>query len=89
MISRKKQYINKKPHRMIVVSLDAVGTKDLELLENLPHFQALLARGAICRQVKSVCPSLTYPAHVSIRTGFGKGGLSEEPPFMTRLGKRG
>ena len=69
MISRKKQYINKKPHRMIVVSLDAVGTKDLELLENLPHFQALLARGAICRQVKSVCPSLTYPAHVSIVTG--------------------
>ena len=54
MISRKKQYINKKPHRMIVVSLDAVGTKDLELLENLPHFQALLARGAICRQVKRV-----------------------------------
>lgn len=69
MIRRKKKYIGRKPHRMLVISWDAVGSEDIPLLETLPHFKALLERSASCRNVKSVCPSLTYPAHASIVTG--------------------
>lgn len=69
MIRRKKKYIGRKPHRMLVISWDAVGSEDLALLETLPHFKALLERSASCRHVKSVYPSLTYPAHTSIVTG--------------------
>ncbi len=69
MAGRKKTYIGKKPHRMIVISWDAVGSRDLEFLETLPHFRELLERGGICRKVKSVCPSLTYPAHATIVSG--------------------
>ena len=41
MAGRKKTYIGKKPHRMIVISWDAVGSRDLEFLETLPHFRDL------------------------------------------------
>ncbi|MDO5416780.1 MAG: ectonucleotide pyrophosphatase/phosphodiesterase [Lachnospiraceae bacterium] len=69
MIGKKKKYIGKKPHRMLVLSWDAVGSPDFEYLETLPHFKALLERGACCSNVQSVCPSLTYPAHATIVTG--------------------
>lgn len=55
--------------KMIIVSLDAVGSKDLEYMAGLPNFKAFMERAAICRKVMSVYPSLTYPAHTSIVTG--------------------
>lgn len=54
---------------MIVISLDAVGTRDLPLLKSLPNFGRFWKEAAVCEQVKSVYPSLTYPAHTSIVTG--------------------
>ncbi len=58
-----------RPHRMLVISWDAVGSEDLAFLETLPHFKHFAERAAGCREVESVCPSLTYPAHVSLITG--------------------
>ena len=69
MPGRRKKYIGKKPHRMLVISWDAVGNQDLAALETLPHLRSLMERAACCRRVKSVCPSLTYPAHAAIVTG--------------------
>lgn len=69
MRKRRKTYIGKKPNKMIVISWDAAGSQDIGLLKTLPHFRLLLERGAFCSRVKSVYPSLTYPAHVSIMTG--------------------
>ena len=54
---------------MIVLSLDAVGSRDLTYMRTLPNFRAFLERAAGCEQVRSVYPSLTYPAHTSIVTG--------------------
>ena len=54
---------------MLVISWDAVGNQDLAALETLPHLRSLMERAACCRRVKSVCPSLTYPAHAAIVTG--------------------
>ena len=59
-----KQY-----HRMIVLSWDAVGSRDLPYLKTLPHFSKFLERAAGCERVYSVYPSLTYPAHSSIVSG--------------------
>lgn len=68
MINRRRQE-KRKPNRMLVLSWDAVGSQDLEFLETLPHFKLFLEHAAVCRKVKSVYPSLTYPAHTSIVTG--------------------
>lgn len=54
---------------IVVISLDALGTKDFNQLKNTPGFQFLIENGTYCDQVVSVCPSLTYPAHCSIVTG--------------------
>ena len=55
--------------RMVVISLDAVGARDLAYLKTLPNFQKLRAQSGYCDHVESVYPSITYPAHTSIVTG--------------------
>lgn len=54
---------------MIILSLDAVGSRDLPYMEMLPNFGKFFEQAAGCREVTSVYPSLTYPAHTSIVTG--------------------
>lgn len=58
-----------KNHRIVIVSLDAVGNKDLAFLKTLPNFKKLYEKSAVCENVESVYPSITYPAHISIITG--------------------
>lgn len=54
---------------MIVISFDAVSSKDLEILKTLPNFKELIKNGSLIENVESVYPSLTYPAHATIVTG--------------------
>ena len=54
---------------MIVISFDAVSSKDLEILKTLPNFKELIKNGSLVENVESVYPSLTYPAHTTIVTG--------------------
>ena len=56
-------------HRVVIISFDAVGASDLQYLSTLPNFGKFMEHAAICRNVHSVYPSLTYPAHTSIVTG--------------------
>lgn len=56
------------PH-LLVVSLDAVSSKDLTLLKTLPNFSKFLSQGALIERVHSISPTLTYPAHTTIVTG--------------------
>ena len=58
-----------KSKRLIVVSLDALSSIDFDMFSKLPNFKKFIRHGACCRQVRSVYPSLTYPAHTSIVTG--------------------
>ncbi len=58
-----------KKNYLILISLDAVGMDDLELLKKFPNFSSLLKRGSLITEVDSVYPSLTYPAHVTMITG--------------------
>lgn len=57
------------PDRVIIISLDAMGARDLEYMRTLPHFKAFSEHAGVCGNVSSVYPSLTYPAHTSIVTG--------------------
>lgn len=58
-----------KTRRLIVVSLDALGSTDFDTIRRLPNFKRFLKHAAYSRQVSSVYPSLTYPAHTTIVTG--------------------
>ena len=60
---------DRKKRRMMILSLDAVGGRDLAYMDTLPNFGPFFKRAAGCGEVVSVYPSLTYPAHVSIVTG--------------------
>ena len=64
-----------KSKRLIVISLDALGSTDFEMFSQLPNFKKFIDHAAFCRQVRSVYPSLTYPAHTTIVTGRLIAGL--------------
>ncbi|ADL51127.1 alkaline phosphatase family protein [Clostridium cellulovorans] len=54
---------------LIVISFDAVSAEDYKILKSLPNFKLLMEQGAYVKEVESVYPTLTYPAHTSIVTG--------------------
>lgn len=54
---------------MVMISLDAVSSKDIEIMKSLPNISKLIREGALIKNVETIYPSLTYPAHVSIITG--------------------
>lgn len=55
--------------KLIIISLDAFGTADLEYALTLPNFKAFRERAALVEKVETVYPSLTYMCHTSIMTG--------------------
>ncbi len=59
----------KTPKRIVIISLDTMGNKDLPFMNSLPNFHKIMCKAAMCTQVVSVYPSITYPAHTSIITG--------------------
>lgn len=54
---------------LIIISFDAVSSKDIEILKELPNFSKLIESGSIIKNVESIYPTLTYPAHATIVTG--------------------
>ncbi len=58
-----------KSRRVIVISLDALGSIDFETVRQLPNFKKFLKYASYSSQVTSIYPSLTYPAHATIVTG--------------------
>lgn len=54
---------------LIVISFDAVSSDDIEILKTLPNFSRLIDNGSLIKEVETVYPSLTYPAHTTIVTG--------------------
>lgn len=54
---------------LIVLSFDCLSSLDLTMIEKLPNFKELLEGAAVCRNVETIYPSVTYPCHTSIVTG--------------------
>ncbi len=67
---------------LVVVSFDAMVTEDLDLLKDGPVFSRLLTEGSRVNRIRTVYPSLTYPAHTSMLTGArcGKHGIVNNEP---------
>ena len=61
--------MNTKKRRMLILSLDAVGSRDIERARELPGFSRFFNGASECMSVNSVYPSITYPAHTTIVTG--------------------
>lgn len=61
--------MKKLTNRLIVVSLDGLSSLDFEYIKTLPNFSEFIQSAAYCKQVYSIYPSLTYPAHTTIITG--------------------
>jgi len=55
--------------RLLVFSVDAMISDDINYLSNKPNFQKYLAGGSKVTTIRTIYPSVTYPAHVSMTTG--------------------
>ena len=54
---------------LLLVSYDAVGSDELDILCGLPNFKRIFSHGSIFPNLKTVFISNTYPIHASIATG--------------------
>ena len=54
---------------VIVISEDALVYEDMETLRRLPVFGSIWPQAARVLKMRSVYPTVTYPAHTSMRTG--------------------
>lgn len=61
--------MERKTKHLVVVSFDALSTLDFDYISSLPNFKKFLEKAAFCKQVTSIYPTLTYPAHTTIITG--------------------
>lgn len=50
--------------RLLVFSVDAMISEDIDYLRNKPNFAKYLAGGSEVRKIRTIYPSVTYPAHV-------------------------
>ena len=74
--------------RLIIISFDAMVYEDLAQLREGPCFSRILKEGARVNRIRSIYPSLTYPAHTSILTGVRAGAhgvVNNEPALPGRL----
>lgn len=57
-------------NRLVVISLDSMGYRDMsEWINDAPHLKALQKQGTWVQRVQGIYPTLTYPSHTSIITG--------------------
>jgi len=72
--------------KIIVMSADAMVGQDTELLKTLPNFKKYLAGGSEIKAVKSIYPTVTYPAHTTMCTGAypERHGIISNFPFSTK-----
>ena len=59
--------------KLLLVSFDAVGSDEVEVLRELPNFKRIFSGGSIFPHQKTVFISNTYPVHASIATGVVPG----------------
>lgn len=72
--------------RLLVLSVDAMVLEDVDALRSMPNFQKYLAGGCeVTGGMRTIYPSVTYPAHISILTGCyaGTHGLVSNFGFTT------
>ena len=78
-----------KNKHLIVISIDAMVTDDLEYADKLPTFHELISKGTVIKKVMTIYPSLTHCVHASIITGkaAGETGVTENTMFTPGMVK--
>jgi len=68
--------------KAVLISLDAVFDADLPRFTG--NIREILRKSAVCSQVKTVFPALTYPAHTTLITGVDpdQHGIGQNQPFQ-------
>lgn len=61
--------MNREKRRLVVISLDAFHTKDLDKIKDLPTFKEILKSASVIKAMKGIYPSLTYCSHATMLTG--------------------
>ncbi len=71
--------------KLFVLSMDAMVHEDVAYLLHKPNFSRLMAQRAEVERVRTIYPSITYPAHTSILTGCrpGRHGVISNTSFKT------
>lgn len=70
--------------KCVLLSLDALYKEDLSRFGEGSFLGDWLAHAAVCTQVKTVFPALTYPAHTTLVTGCDPAshGIGQNQPFQ-------
>lgn len=70
--------------KVLLVSLDAFFDADFQFLPENGGLRRMMREGCVCRQVKTVFPALTYPAHVTLVTGCDPAdtGVGQNQPLQ-------
>ncbi len=58
-----------KRRKLLVLSIDALNTKDFNIIKELPNFSEFFKKGSYGKTLTGVYPSHTYTAHASVITG--------------------
>ena len=71
--------------KLFVLSMDAMIYHDVAKMENRPNFRRILEKRAEVKDVLSVYPATTYPAHTTLMTGCypGSHGIYSNFPSCT------
>lgn len=72
------------PKKLLLISIDAMISKDIEIMKELPAFGSIIGEASIVKNVLPICPTLTHPVHVSIGTGCypNKHGIISNDYFL-------
>lgn len=71
--------------RLVVMSVDAMVTEDVDKLREMPNFHRYMTGAAEIKRVRAVYPTITYPEHTSIATGVypdRHGVIANSPPLF-------
>jgi len=76
-------------NKLIVPSMDAMVGENVEYLYTKPYFSRLMNDSSGVKHVRTIYPSITYPAHASIATGCrpGKSGVYANTRWSTKSSK--
>lgn len=56
-------------NKLVVISADAMVDADMAYMATKPNFSALMERASVVERVRTIYPTVTYPAHTSMMSG--------------------
>lgn len=56
-------------NKLIVISADAMVDADLAYMATLPNYSEFIKTASLVKRVRTIYPTVTYPAHTSMATG--------------------